>query len=211
MAAAGQRVAAPHGSCPGQGANSPQATRLPGTSGSDPQPSPSRSTATSTPRRVTSEASAAREMAVSAGRTRTEAGATSGARSSRQEAATMAGSGSGRFPPASRIPSSTGANGPEGSGPSRVRARTSGEMVLDRPATPFTVSEPVTASENPMRISRRFDGAGPCGGDIHRATGGSLSGMGPVRKVVAKARFRPVGSMTARPLTLRMPVPTTTA
>jgi hypothetical protein len=211
VAAPGQRVGAPHGSCPGQGANSPQATRLPGKSGSDPQPSPTRSTATSIPRRVTSDASAPRVSAVSAGRTRTEAGATSGARSSRQEAARMEGSGSGRFPPASRTPSSRGAKGPEGSGPSRARARTSGEMDLARPGMFFTTSEPVTGSEKPIRISWRFDGAGPWGGTIHRAVGGSRSGIGPVRKVVAKARFRPVGSMTARPLTLRMPVPTTTA
>ncbi len=84
-------------------------------------------------------------------------------------------------------------------------------IVPGRPALPFTDSEPVTASENPIRISRRLEGTGPWGGTSHRATGGTRSGMGPVRKVVAKARLRPVGSMTARPLALRMPVPTTIA
>ena len=69
----------------------------------------------------------------------------------------------------------------------------------------------MTVSEKPIRISFRFVGTGPWGGAIHRAAGGDRSGIGPVRKVVAKARLRPVGSMTARPLTLRMPVPTTMA
>ena len=163
------------------------------------------------PRRITSEASAATVSAVSAGRTRTVPGSTTGARASLHGATPIPGSGGGRFPPPSRTSSRTGTSGPAGSNPSRVRERTSEAIVPGLPGMPFTDSEPLTASEKPIRICFRLDGTGPCGGAIHRATGGMRSGMGPVRNVVAKARLRPVGSMTARPLRLRMPVPTTTA
>ena len=120
-------------------------------------------------------------------------------------------SGGGRFPAASRTSSRMGASRPAGSGPPRARERTSGESVRGAPGTDFTEREPVTASENPTRISLRLVGTGPLGGAIHRATGGERSGVTAVRKVVAKARLRPVGSSTARPLTDRIPVPTTMA
>ena len=144
MATAGQRVAAPHGSHPGQAAKSPQATRLPGASGSAPHASPSLSTATSTPRRTGSPASAATERDVSPGRMRAVAGSTAGARSSRQAATAMAGSGGGRLPAASRTSSSRGESGPVGSDPARTSERTSGEIARGVPATDFTEREPDT-------------------------------------------------------------------
>ena len=75
----------------------------------------------------------------------------------------MAGSGGGRFPPASRTSSSTGAKRPGRERPVEGQGEDVRGDGPGRPATPFTESEPVTASEKPTRISLRLDGHRPVG------------------------------------------------